>query len=391
MSRSLSQPTPLDWQALLLEAIHHRDAARAAALAKRCVHRYGMATLEALLDRADAAAGKEGEARDWLLLLLRQGPPDLNSPPLRPDLPPGGSVPNPSPVERAAPSGDPPPGLGTPLQAVEGAPEPLSAAAPTPKSLAGIAPDPGLASEAAPSNEGSFAVAGHTAFDVASANEVATAYQAAPSNEGSLAVAGHVANELASAREAARSDEGPSAREALSWEEVPEERPPANQFVPIGKTAVASRSASASAALDQAFAPLEIAFPPLPALDRQEPREPSAASFPAPPLSLSPTHFPEPLELSRGEDQEGADAAEAMLIEREKPDQGPLLDDFKAGAAAAPVPTFQVDRPADRAPAASRKSRQSDKPAQQEQAPVSRALEAWRAWLPGAFRSRPKT
>ena len=274
---------------------------------------------------------------------------------------------------------------------MEGAPEPLSAAAPTPKSLAGIAPDPGLASEAAPSDEGSFAVAGHTAFDVASANEVATAYQAALSDEGSFAVAGHVANELASAREAARSDEGPSAREALSWEEVPEERPPANQFVPIGKTAVASRSASASAALDQAFAPLEIAFPPLPALDRQEPREPSAASFPAPPLSLSPTHFPEPLELSRGEDQEGADAAEAMLIEREKPDQGTLLDDFKAGAAAAPVPTFQVDRPADRAPAASRKSRQSDKPAQQEQAPVSRALEAWRAWLPGAFRSRPKT
>ena len=390
MSRSLSQPTHLDWQALLLEAIHHRDAARAAPLAQRCVHRYGMATLQALLERADAAAGKEGEARDWLLLLLKQGPPDLDSRPIRPDLPPGESVPNPSPVERAAPAGDPPHGLGTPLQAVEGASESLSAAAPTPESIVGPAPDPGSASEAARSNDGSSSVAGHTAFDEASANEVATASEVALSNEGSFAVAGHVANELASAREAALSDEVPSAREALSWEEVPEERPPANQFVPIGKTAAAPRSASASAALDQAFAPLEIAFPPLPALDRQEPREPSAASLPAPPLSLSPTHFSVPPELSRGEDQEVADAAQAMVMEQEKPDQGPLLDDFKAGTAAAPVPTFHVDRPVDRAPAASRKRRQSDEPVQ-EQAPVSRALEAWRAWLPGAFRSRPKT
>jgi hypothetical protein len=66
------------------------------------------------------------------------------------------------------------------------------------------------------------------------------------------------------------------------------------------------------------------------------------------------------------------------------------LDDFPAGAAA-PVPTFHVDAPPERESLDRLKRRQPDVPGDR-QAPsrATKALDAWRAWLPGPFRSRSR-
>lgn len=64
-----------------MEAIQQQDPHRAVILAQRCVHRHGMPTLEALLERANASAvgGSQGDARTWLLPLLTQPPPTPDS------------------------------------------------------------------------------------------------------------------------------------------------------------------------------------------------------------------------------------------------------------------------------------------------------------------------
>lgn len=75
-----------DWQDALVEAIQDRDAARAIQLAERCVHRYGMHTLESVMERAEGLGEGPGAVRSWLLPLLSQpavappSPPPLSSP-----------------------------------------------------------------------------------------------------------------------------------------------------------------------------------------------------------------------------------------------------------------------------------------------------------------------
>jgi len=93
-----SQPSLPDWQELLVEAIQQRDADRAVMLAQRCVHRYGMPTLEALLERANRAGADvpDGDARTWLLPLLVQ-------PSLAPDPSPAPEVPSEVPLQEQAP------------------------------------------------------------------------------------------------------------------------------------------------------------------------------------------------------------------------------------------------------------------------------------------------
>ena len=61
-----------DWRDGLLEAIQQRDAPRAIQLAQRCVHRYGMQTLESLLEGVQGEEDNPERARDWLLPLLHQ-------------------------------------------------------------------------------------------------------------------------------------------------------------------------------------------------------------------------------------------------------------------------------------------------------------------------------
>ena len=80
-----------DWQQALVEAIQQRDAPRAIQLAERCVHRYGMHTLESVMDRAEELGGDAEAVRSWLLPLLAQ--------PAVAQLPP--SLPSPSPLPLA--------------------------------------------------------------------------------------------------------------------------------------------------------------------------------------------------------------------------------------------------------------------------------------------------
>lgn len=84
MSRPVSQPSPTDWQALLLEAIQQRDASQAVALAQRYVHRYGMKALDTLLEKARGEHGQDGDARDWLLPLLTHPFPQRDTLPIPP-------------------------------------------------------------------------------------------------------------------------------------------------------------------------------------------------------------------------------------------------------------------------------------------------------------------
>jgi hypothetical protein len=71
----------------------------------------------------------------------------------------------------------------------------------------------------------------------------------------------------------------------------------------------------------------------------------------------------------------------------EEPDR--CLDDFSAGVAA-PVPTFHVESMEEWASVDARKRARPQKP-DQESVRESNALQAWRAWLPGHFRSRPRS
>jgi hypothetical protein len=78
-----------DWQEALVEAIQERDVPRAIQLAERCVHRYGMDTLETLMERAGGGGANPDAVRSWLLPLLAQ--PAVASP----------SLPVPSPLSPA--------------------------------------------------------------------------------------------------------------------------------------------------------------------------------------------------------------------------------------------------------------------------------------------------
>lgn len=83
-----------DWQEALVEAIQQRDSSRAMQLAERCVHRYGMHTLETVIDRAEGLGGDVEHVRSWLLPLLAQPavaplPPSLPSPSPLPPAPVG--------------------------------------------------------------------------------------------------------------------------------------------------------------------------------------------------------------------------------------------------------------------------------------------------------------
>ncbi len=171
------------------------------------------------------------------------------------------------------------------------------------------------------------------------------------------------------------------------------------------------RGAAVSAALDQAFAPLEIAFPPLPTPERMAapslaastPSSPAPPSFPAPFQGPSVRHEPsktrEPAEI--GEPSEiRAPSAPFLASDREDnvdavggvdPSSAHehLLDDCPKGHAA-PVPTFQVEASDDSASRPSRKPRRSEPEAADEKGPAPRTLDTWRAWLPGPFRSRSR-
>ena len=175
---------------------------------------------------------------------------------------------------------------------------------------------------------------------------------------------------------------------------------PAREAPPPERTVI---SASASAALDQAFAPLEIAFPPLPTRERSEGSLPAAESAPPVPPSLV-APFRAPLKASAPAEPRRPSEADGPAIPNDSGDpagtesvgrvslgqvHARALADLPTGTAA-PVPTFRVDPPADRESLDSRKRPQPEAPADRP-GRTSKALEAWRAWLPGPFRSRSRS
>ena len=371
MSCSLRQPTPLDWQPLLLEAIQHRDAPRAVPLAQRCVHRHGMAALEALLERADAVSGQEGEARSWLLAQLKQERAEPVPHSFHADPPESVSAPS-------LPTSEPPASTIDPIEADDrieselSSPHPreleaVSAAVSAPASAADSTREPAFVHESALADEARFP------------DEVAPAAVTAPAEESFAAV------EEAPAEKVAFADETFSVAESVSVQGAAVSVDPS-----LAHGAAAPVSASVSAALDLAFAPLEIAFPPLPppAPEQREASEPPAApTFGEEGSSPFFTDIREPSPPEGGLDPANSPASDGEIllpVERER-----LLDPFEAGTAA-PVPRFQVDDPPERESRPSRKKRQPDEP-KDSPAPVAKALEAWRAWLPGAFRSRNRS
>lgn len=426
MSRSPRQPTPLDWQPLLLEAIQHRDAPQAVPLAQRCVHRHGMAALETLLERADAGSGQRGEARTWLLAQLRQGCVE----PVSRSLP---SHPPESASSPSAPLAEPPASCVDPVEAELNPPQPLeqeavlaavgapSSPAPSlwenafvdqsPRADESVLADQAdlLVGEAASADDDTLpretdaTVEAGAPLQLSLTDEAVFAAEEAdlpaegaclPAVEAPVAVAASAA-ESVSAREVAPTetmdfaDTTVSVVEAVSLQAaaVSTDHSVADEAAPDRSTAPV---ASASAALDLAFAPLEIAFPPLPlpAVEQREAREPLTSPTPTeePPSPLS-TAISEPSPSEGAEDSLSSAAADGGIVlpvEREH-----LFEPFEARTAA-PVPTFQVDAPPEQEPLARRKKRQPDEP-KDPPAPVAKALEGWRAWLPGAFRSRNRS
>jgi hypothetical protein len=334
VSRSLRQPPSQDWPALLLEAIQQRDAPRALAFALRCVHRQGMGALDAVFERADGAGGQDGDARSWLLPLLKQASPVVVPSPA----PSAPSIPPPRPTPPAAPAA---PAGGAAVAATA----PLAEALPI---AAEVSPSP-IAEASPPQPEPSPPIAEPSP---ASPDPVAT---------------------------------------DLPWSSLPFADSPPASVPPTPERDTAPAGVTASAALDQAFAPLEIAFPPLPTFERTgaDSAAVSTAS-PVPPAGSAPVSAPfasepAPATLDARDGHDGAEPAPRVHLpsghER-------LLGDFPTGHAA-PVPTFQVEGSEESASRPSRKSRQTD-PAADHKTPASRTLDVWRSWLPGPFRSRSR-
>lgn len=173
-------------------------------------------------------------------------------------------------------------------------------------------------------------------------------------------------------------------------------------------SAPAPRSATATAALDQAFAPLEIAFPPLPSPDPPQegdrgPRAPAPVTPFAVASTIPPAKVPsEPPAAQTWAAPDDLDApAETVAVvdpdDRVDPevsfdtDQLGLSYNVDLAPAAAPVPTFDGSTAGERAPFASRRERKAEVSPESEPPPASKSLESWRAWLPGAFRSRRRS
>ena len=313
-----------------------------------------MSTLETLLVRADAAAAQDGEARSWLFHLLKQGPPGEASSPSADSLP---SVADPKEGVSSLPAFP----LGRPafldLEQAE-IPFPPSAD-PTPATLVDQTKD--SPDDSPPSEEGMLDLEPRSRVE-------------APA----LVQHDEVARESSSPSPVVFAPEPPALASTAPFRE--------ESFA----------SASASAALDQAFAPLEIAFPPLPTRNRSEATPPPAK--PTPPLtpSLATPAFTVPSAVITPSARRDAGDAEASVAPAPAPafeleqDPEPLFDDFPAGAAA-PVPTFHVDAPPERESFDRLKRRQPDVPEDRQAPPrATKALDAWRAWLPGPFRSRSR-
>jgi hypothetical protein len=301
-----------------------------------------MQALETLLDRANVAKGSAGDDRTWLRLLLRQDQPE-----------PAPSQPEPAPAISAATAEQS--GQERESALLEWGPEPV-------REL-----DSGSMPEADP-------ISTHLTQPDGGQNPV-------------------------------QPDEGSADCTIPSFAEPSPSSP-------------SPPSPTASSVLDQAFAPLEIAFPPLPSADRKNnvtvPAITAAPSRPSlgdgDPIAFNALEE----EDKKKKEEEGGGPSEGLAfsqistapfapIHRASADpatapseRGPerdhpsLMDDFAPNGVAAPVPNFQVEgsptaEPLSHPPNPHLESTTEVAPS------ASPTLAAWRAWLPGAFRTRQRS
>jgi hypothetical protein len=144
--------------------------------------------------------------------------------------------------------------------------------------------------------------------------------------------------------------------------------------------------------LDEVFAPLEIAFPPLPeagfeaeqVLVHQEPLQ-RAVSPGGDAAEAGGDQEPDQamVQVTLGEDQDLAEPP---------PDDPSPLESLEV-AVAAPVPAFQLEASTQRQPSAhrARHFEGSEKRGSRRPAPISPALAPWLAWLNDAGRSLPRS
>lgn len=146
-------------------------------------------------------------------------------------------------------------------------------------------------------------------------------------------------------------------------------------------------SIAAEVNLDEAFAPLEIAFPPLPtAVEDPTPRLDDLQSahlesehpqaYPPPMLSLAGTEEPLSPQPDDPPDEWRSESVSALQASPEPSE-------------AAPIPRFEGDGVSDQRSFALPKGRRQGKRAFSRPAPISPALEPWISWLHDGTSSRP--
>jgi hypothetical protein len=157
--------------------------------------------------------------------------------------------------------------------------------------------------------------------------------------------------------------------------------------------------ASSSADLDQAFAPLEIAFPPLPSVEHHHDAVPTQPMAEAPiGRTANQTHPMAHDDLADG--QVGGDGftspdeplpdGPTLTPNPERKLQQAFLADFEPHDLAAPEPKFHVEGTSAGDPPPLPRPRQPGASMEVE-ASAAPTLAAWRAWLPGAFRTRRRS
>jgi hypothetical protein len=343
-----------------------------------------MAALQTLLDRADSAAGTEGAARAWLLLLLKQAEtgsqPASAADPRPPEQPAEPAVASASPLQ-------PPATMAEAPTAMAEAPAP-KAEAPTamkqeglPEGRESITP-PTLESPPAPSSPPPLARASTSeALDQAFA-PLEIAFPPLPLPEPPA--------ERASSPDATSAP--PPLRDSSPFQAFQGQPTTAGtgEETSDHQTPPGIEEFSARLATKGPREPLEglrgASGMPV-SRDRKHPVTPDPQNAPSQRLDIAARQ-----DVSTGgpagQPEVSAPPAPGLPMSEEPAHR---LEDFST-AVAAPVPSFHVDALEGWASVESRKRPEPQIPADEE-APAARAksLQGWRAWLPGAFRSRSRS
>lgn len=141
--------------------------------------------------------------------------------------------------------------------------------------------------------------------------------------------------------------------------------------------------------LDEAFAPLEIAFPPLTGgVGETFPVDHPSRPSPSPHAPSAPPAASVPSASGPLAEEAGASSFPIQNIQEDIPsDGGPLFDPDLGEREAAPIPTFDSGAAAAGPPPSPRKPRKVGRREPLPPPPISPALKPWLVWLPGAVQA----